>query len=64
MTNRCMLIIMGKSNCESDYYGKFEKETLKMDCHDKKGEHNIIHCNMKGCIKSHLSHIKHFINTF
>lgn len=58
MTKRYMLIIMGKSNCESDY----EKETLKMDYHDKKGEHNIIHCNMKGCIKSHLIQIKYFIN--
>lgn len=45
-----MLIIMKKGNCESDYYGNCEKETLKMDYHDQKGEQNILHCNVKGCI--------------
>lgn len=45
-----MLIIMEKGNYESDYYENCEKETLKMDYHDQKGEQNIIHCNVKGCI--------------
>lgn len=41
---------MWKGNDESDYYGTYEKETLKMDSHDKKGEQNTLHCNMKGFI--------------
>jgi len=29
ITKKSMLIILGKGNSESDYYGNYEKETLK-----------------------------------
>lgn len=41
---------MKKGNGESDYNGNCEKETLKMDYCDQKGEQNILHCNVKGKI--------------
>lgn len=41
---------MEEGNCESYYYGNCEKETLKMNYHDQKGEQNILHCNVKSCI--------------
>lgn len=45
-----MLIIMENGNGESDYYGSCEKETVRMDSYDQKGEQNILHCNVKSCI--------------
>ena len=42
-----LIVIMGKGNDESDYYGNCEKE---MDYHDKKGEQNILHYSVKGYI--------------
>ena len=42
-----LIVIMGKGNDESDYYGTYEKET---DYHAKKGEQNILHYNVKGYI--------------
>lgn len=45
--NNMLIVIMGKGNDESDYYGNCEKE---MDYHDKKGEQSILHYNVRGYI--------------
>lgn len=65
-----MLIILGTGNSESDYYGNYEKETLKWLPWQKKSEQSILHCDMKGYIlkplddlcKIHVSNSLSWIN--
>lgn len=46
---KSMLLIMGKGNV-SQIIMVMVKRKHKMDYYDKKGEQNILHCNVKGYI--------------